>query len=695
MLPRRIAFAALLLLASLAGAADPPDVVCARGRIAALTTARAAALELSDDPTAALTDVQHYRLELAIDPTSRLLSGTNTITVRSLVDGLERFRFRLWQGFTVSPVRVDGSDATITRLDDATVEVTLPHAVPAGDVFELAVTYQGSPSSLGFGSITFASRGGVSLVSTLSEPWYSYSWWPVKEDNRDKATADFFFTVPSPLTVVSNGVLQATESLPGGRTRFHWATGYPTAPYLFFFSATNYSAFETSYGYAGGSMPVRFAIYPDHDTSANRTRLLRTVDMLGVFGTLFGLYPFIAEKYGIYEFPFGGGMEHQTMTGQGSFDELLTAHELGHQWWGDMVTCATWHDIWLNEGFATYCQALWEEFKPGSSGRDARIDTMLALLPSRVDDSVYCYDTSNPSRIFSGNFSYRKGGWVLHMLRHVLGDERFFAALAAYRDAHAFTSVTTAEFQGVAEGVYGGSLDWFFQRWVYGSGAPAYRWSTRTVSANGSPYLELSVEQVQSSGASVFAMPIDIAVTSAGTRTTHVVWNDARIEYFLLPLAGAVEDVAFDPDLWILRTAATPVGFVPGPPKVVATDPAPGTTVAPSSTDALEIVFQEAVTAPVDQFHLSGAHVGGIAVTASLSDGGQVVTLTPAHLLAPDEYTLTVAEGVVGAANGLALDGEVGDAASALSLPSGDGVSGGAAVIRFTVARPPRLRLTR
>ena len=695
MLPRRIAFAALLLLASLAGAADPPDVVCARGRIAALTTARAAALELSDDPTAALSDVLHYRLELAIDPTSRLLSGTNTMTVESLVDGLERFRFRLWQGFTAAPVRVDGSNAAVTRLDEATLEVTLPRAVAAGDTFELAVTYQGSPSSLGFGSITFASRGGVSLVSTLSEPWYSYSWWPVKEDNRDKATADLFFTVPSPLTVVSNGVLIGSEPLSGGRTRFHWATTYPTAPYLFFFSATNYSTFGATYSHPGGTMPVAFAVYPDHDTSLNRTRLFLTVDMLGVFGSLFGLYPFTGEKYGIYEFPFGGGMEHQTMTGQGSFDEGLSAHELAHSWWGDMVTCATWHDIWLNEGFATYGEVLWEEFKPDSSGRDARIASIMAHTPSRVDDSVYCYDISNPSRIFSGNFSYRKGGWVVHMLRHVLGDERFFAALAAYRDAHAFTSVTTAEFQEVAEGVYGSSLDWFFQRWVYGSGAPAYHWSTRTVSANGSPYLELSIEQVQSSGASVFTMPIDIAVTSNATRTTHVVWNDARVEYFLLPLAGAVQDIAFDPDLWILRTAATPVGFVPGPPKVVATDPAPGASVAPSATYALEIVFQQAVTAPADQFHLSGAHVGGIAVTASVSGEGQVVTLTPAHLLAPDEYTLTVAEGVVAAANGLALDGEVADAASALSLPSGDGVAGGAAVIRFTVARPPRLRLSR
>src|SRR5262249_15754047 len=153
-----------------------------------------------------------------------------------------------------------------------------------------------------------------------------------------------------------------------------WLTNYKTAPYLWFFSSTNYNQWSRTYTYqlpggGTGTMPVEFSIYPASDTAANRAAWEKVVDMLGVFSQLFGEYPFVGEKYGIYQFPFAGGMEHQTYTGQGTFVEYVTAHELGHQWWGDNVTCRTWNHIWLNEGFATYCEALWEEFKPGSTGQ--------------------------------------------------------------------------------------------------------------------------------------------------------------------------------------------------------------------------------------------------------------------------------------------------------------------------------------
>ncbi|MHC4209849.1 MAG: M1 family metallopeptidase, partial [Planctomycetota bacterium] len=380
------------------------------------------------------TDVLHYDLDLEIVPAFTWLGGANTISVRSLIDGLTTFQVRLHDTFDITSAQVDGLAAPWQRLSATTIEVDLGRSYDAGEEFEVMVAYGGVPVSLGFGSINFTSQGGYPLVFTLSEPWFAYTWWPAKDDNNDKATGEFKITVPNPLSVASNGLLLSVDGVGGGRRRYNWLTGYQTATYLFSFSATFYHTFSGTYIYDGGSMPVDFFIFPDSDNPANRDAWLETVTMLPVFGDLFGLYPFLDEKYGIYQFGFGGGMEHQTMTGQGSFTETLTAHELAHQWWGDMITCGTWQDMWLNEGFATYSEDLWKEFEPGGGGTDALHAHMDIRRPSDVNGSVYVplEDADNFNRIFSGNFSYRKGAWVLHQLRHVVGDQDFFDILAAY-----------------------------------------------------------------------------------------------------------------------------------------------------------------------------------------------------------------------------------------------------------------------
>ena len=310
-------------------------------------------LKSSNDPLTGQTDVLHYRLDFEVDPTTEYLRGTNTMTVKTLDDSVTAFRFWLHDVMSVSAVELDGKPVDWQRLDAEIIEVSIARTLAQGEVFELQIDYEGSPVSNDWMAIVFESYRGTPVISTLSEPWYSYTWWPVKEDSRDKATGELLITVPSDMTAVSNGVLADVDNLSGGRRRFHWITDYPMSPYLFAFSATHYNTFGATYVHPGGSMPVEFFVYPDSDTDENRALWSLSVEMLAVFGDLFGLYPFIDEKYAIYEFPFGGGMEHQTATGQGAFWESLTAHELAHQWWGDMITCESWHDIWLNEGFAS------------------------------------------------------------------------------------------------------------------------------------------------------------------------------------------------------------------------------------------------------------------------------------------------------------------------------------------------------
>ncbi len=693
-----------VVFAPAAMAQEPPlEEGCGKAR-AALRAAEAGALDEGRPGSGGVadayedTDVLHYNLELEAVPSSQTLTGTCVITVKSLIDGLTDFGVRLRDNFTITSVTVNGSSSGVSysRIDTVSILVNLGQTFDTGDEFDLSISYNGVAVSRGFGSIEFTTHNGSDIVYTLSEPWYAYTWWPTKEDdynnNRDKATGQMSIIVPDSMKVASNGALEGTDALSGGRTRYRWVTGYQTAMYLFCFSATNYNFYEDTYTHSGGTMPFQMYIYPEHDSAANRNAWRNALTGLDVFGQLYGPYPFIDEKYGMCEFEYGGGMEHQTITGQGTFAEYVTLHELSHQWWGDNVTCATWHDIWLNEGFATYSEALWYEFKPGSTGEAALISAMNDRRPSSVNGSVYRYDVSNINSIFSGTYSYRKGGWVLHMLRHAVGSEVFFDMLAAYRAAYEGGAATTAEFQAVCEGVYGSSLTWFFDPWVYQPGAPAYQYAWQQSTTNGVNYVELYLRQVQSGSYPIYTMPIDVRTTISGNNSTQVAWNDAAEEHLLLPVSGTVSALALDPNDYVLNTGKSSVTFIQGPPKIVQMSPAPGATFdADAAPTTVDVWFHKAVNASAGHFSLSGQASGSVPFGFSLGSGDQKATLTLNGPLGPDVYTLTVDDAVTDTASGKSLDGEIADPTAPASLPSGDGTPGGDAIVRFSVVmlHPP------
>ncbi|MDP1661919.1 MAG: M1 family metallopeptidase [Phycisphaerales bacterium] len=660
------------------------------------------------------TDVLNYNLTLEIAPSTTTVIGTNLITVRSLAAGLSSMDIELHQGFAVTALTVDGVAASFTRPIAASpqvMRVAMPTAKANGQQFVIAVSYNGVPVSGGFGSIVFSTQNGNPIVCTLSETRFAHTWWPVKENNNDKATGDLKFIVPDTLTVASNGLLVSETPVAGAKKQFRWVTNYQTSPYLFCFSATVYTRFTDTWSYTPSApydttpinMLMQFFIYPASDTTTFRTNLLRTKDMLTAFSDKFGPYGFCNEKYGIYQFVFGGGMEHQTFSGQGGSnpsEQFLTAHELGHQWWGDDVTCANWQDIWLNEGFATYSEGIWRENRPASIGVNGLVGLqglMAARRPSTVNGSVYCYDISSESRIFSSAFSYNKGAWALHMLRHSMGDTAFFDALRAYRAANLYSTATTAQFQAVCESFHGSSLDWYFQPWVYGIGAPTYQWATRPVIVNGQSFLEVFIEQVQQGSWPTFTMPLDVRAEFGGVTATLVARNDARREHLLLPCPpGAVTNGALDPDIWVLAVASststsatgskTEVAFPEGPAKITQTIPAPLSHSAFGLHNGAQAWFHKPMSVPSlsapGAVTLTGARQGPVAAGVSVSNGGQRVVVTATGgVLAPDSYTFTVSASATDTAAGLQLDGEI----VAGALPSGDGVAGGAAVITFVV----------
>lgn len=668
----------------------------------------------STDPTDVLTNL----LDIDVNPTSHVITGSNTMTIRSNVAALSSFGFKLRSQYTVSSIMLtdDFNTNYSTSVSGPPASsyartITISPAIPLGRVVTLKISYTGTATTIAGASIVFGTSGGNPFVWTLSEPYYAATWWPCKDgdvfqpgDNSDKALTTVAITVPSTMRAVANGTLTGTAAVAGGKTKYTWSSQYPIASYLVCFAATTYTTWTLPYVHSGGSMPVEFNVFPASDTTTNRAGWEQCIPMLGTFGSLFGPYPFINEKYGIYQFTFSGGMEHQTNTGQGGFSEDLTSHELAHQWFGDNVTCKTWNDIWLNEGFATYGEALWLEYKGGASNQTALHAAMAASSrrPSDVSGTVWCPTTNDINRIFNSEWTYKKAGWVIHMLRHVLGDTKFFQALLDYRASYQGSAASTTDFiNSVVASSGAASLDWFFQPWIYSQGAPTYVYAWQSATIDSRPYLRLRVQQTQTSPYPTFVMPIDVRINSVGSPRTVVVYNTAPSQHFLIPLTVPATGVVFDEFNWILNSGKTSGTYVQGPPKVVSFSPGVSSSVAvPSNPAQLRVAFSDDVSIPAGAVVL---RVNGnpVAITTLYDSPTRALTVSPqaGGTFPVGSYELTLTDTIVATANSAALDGETPGSwafslsgaapAPADSLPSGNGLAGGAAVLPFTIAPNP------
>lgn len=628
------------------------------------------------------TDIQRNDLDIDVDMTNGMIVGANSMTIKALENNLSEFTFRLADTFTITSLTQNGSNITFTRLDPVTVRAQLSPTVPLNSTFVLRIAYSGIGSAgSGFGSFEWGTRAsGARYAFTLSEPFYSYTWWPSKDDNYDKAIDSLAVTVVNGNLVAANGLLISTTPVGATKTKFQYSCANPIVDYLLCFSATNYSQWSQTFNWGSGTMPVRFMINPESDNASNRAGWEACIPMIGTFESIFGPYPFRNEAYGIYQFAFGGGMEHQTFTGQGGFTESLTAHELGHQWWGDMVTCGTWHDIWLNEGFATYCEAMWLEKKPGSTGLPALRTAMNARRPSADTGSVYRYDISTTGTIFSSNYAYRKGGWVLHMLRGIVGDTKFFQILAQWRAQHGYDTAITDDFRDVAEAVYGADLDWFFQPWIYQNGAVSYRRSSTTTTVNGKTYVLLKVDQTQNAAYPTYSMPVEIALGGSAAPARTKIWNNARTQHYVIPYTGVAGTADIDPDNWILVRTESTGTYAPGPPKIVEISPAPGSG-SDFELSLFKVTFHTPVAITPADIVLRTRLGDPIDFSLQYDTATNTALIYPSTDLDVDGMELTIRDTVTAVNSNQTLDGEV--SGPLFGLPSGNGLQGGQAVFTF------------
>jgi aminopeptidase N len=509
-------------------------------------------------------DVTYYRLNLTVTTAPNRLSGIITTHATSVMTPLTHVMLNLENSMRVDSVRMGVTRVPFTQ-NISTLNITLDRAYSSAEDFSVEIHYGGVPSSTGFGSFEFSSHAGFPWVWSLSEPMGARDWWPCKDTPMDKAdSADIIVTCATGFKVGSNGRLVSVTDNGNGTSTHHWAERYPISTYLISIALTNFAEYSDWFRYSPtDSMQILNFVLPEHLQSAQASTPV-TVDALHILSRLFGQYPFLNEKYGHSEFGRGGAMEHQTMTSTVTFAEYVLVHELAHQWFGDMITCATWSDLWLNEGFAQYSEGLYAEQRYGVPSYREFMATQFDGAKSAAG-SIHTLDTTAVGPLFNYARTYQKGAAVLHMLRHVVGDSAFYRILRSYASdtRFAYKTATTEGFRSVCESVSGLDLRYYFDEWIYGEGFPryAFTWNTRPLGAGYEVTLQLRQENAASN---FFTMPVDFRLNAGDWDTTIVVWNDNNNQVFTLSASRRPESVILDPDGWILHEhldSSLPVDF--------------------------------------------------------------------------------------------------------------------------------------
>jgi aminopeptidase N len=505
-------------------------------------------------------NVTYVSFDLSMTHLSTAISGTVITKALVTVPTLSVYAFELDTSLVIDSVLINGQKLTVATSGKNIRKVTLPLALNQGATLTAQVTYHGQPAS-GSGFFTkglnhFSLPSGTNITYTLGDMYYASEWWPCKQDIRDKIDSmDMRLTVPSVAKGCSNGVLTNTVTVSPALTRYEWKHRFPIKYYLITAAIAPYTEQAyTMYFTPTDSMRIRNFVY---DISGINPESQGALDSVGatikLFSGLFGTYPFATEKYGNCLVPLSGGMEHQTMTSLGyNTGALVTMHELGHQWWGDCVSQRNWKDIWLSEGWATYCEQLFLEYTKGAADAQLHRLNKHVNVTSTPGGRVLVDDTTNPYAVFDSRLVYDKGASVAHMLRYIApADSLFFKACRQYQQTYRYGNAVTDDLKAVFETVYNQNLDSFFRQWVYGQGYPTYtlKWNYKA----GQLYVQLRQTTSVPGSVPFFQMPVTFqVVTSSGSQLVQAQHSQST-QLFTFPVADSVRSIRLDPQDHILK----------------------------------------------------------------------------------------------------------------------------------------------
>ncbi|MBC8214818.1 MAG: T9SS type A sorting domain-containing protein [Candidatus Marinimicrobia bacterium] len=486
-------------------------------------------------------DVLSYVLDIQIDPETQQVDGSVIIDV-SIKNETHEIILDAKDHLDIENVSVFVDDNQISVLSENhfnnRINLLFESNFLENDTLSITIEYSGATGSgvAWEGGIVYSSGGFYSLNC----PYGLSDWVPCKDHPSDKANyVDLKLTVPDDLIVASNGVLQEIINNYDDTKTHHWLENYPIATYLFVVNVYPYLETIEYFHYAeNDSMPI---IYYTTGTVPSGFHDVETA--LPIFSDLYGLYPFVDEKFAIAKVTNSSwAMEHQTCVTTATTSGIVQVHELAHQWFGDKVTCRDWQHGWLNEGFATYSEALYVENTSGVNSYHNYMNSMeFGWGDSR---SVFTIDTIGVWDIFDG-IIYNKGAWVNHMLRKVVGDEIYFASLQDYLEIYAYQNAVTEDLQSVFESHYGSDLNWFFQEWIYGIGSPDYDYATYSSELTDS--IKITLVSYGSETTS-FNMPIPFEMSGV----EYSVWSEDGVNIYTYFSEIEFPNIDWDPNNWVL-----------------------------------------------------------------------------------------------------------------------------------------------
>lgn len=553
-------FGILFILASLYNAQNMQEIKTYTEKLA-LAEGKSA-MKMSNynvNPNTLNYDLKYERLDLELDPAVYNVSGSATMHFVPN-QNISSIYFDLTDVLTVSQVLYHGNSLTFSQLSTKELKINFASALPASTLDSLTVKYSGAPDTTNTAFST-GTQSGVPVLYTLSEPYGAQDWFPTKQSMNDKIDRfDFKITTPNQYSVAANGTFMSETTPSSGKKLTFWRTQYPMAAYLVALGITNYTKIFDTMGTP--AFPFVNFVYPS--TASNSTSMSNitwTKQAMNNFETYFGPYPFRNEKYGHMEFSYPGTcMEHQTMTSMSSWGQITIAHELAHQWFGDKITCGAWNDIWLNEGFATYGEHLTnEKLLMTNSQFMSYLSGQKNYITSVSNGSVYVADANlgNESYIFSGRLSYSKGGYLLRMIKWILGDTAFYQAIKDYNStpALAYNYAKSTDFAAALKNSSGKDFTEFFNDWLYGQGYPTYTIKWKQFSGG----IQFTVSQTQSDASvSFFEMPLPIKVTDSGGNITYFrLENTTNNQTFYFPYTGSSPTVSFNYEYQILERNST------------------------------------------------------------------------------------------------------------------------------------------